>query len=439
MKYARDTQTNRTKRNTHTKPWRLFTTVAMSSLLGAGAFAAVEWTHAAAGRATTHAGPFQMGTTQTGTNTHSPTQIQTINVTATNGVTQAVLKVEPDVVGIENYQQVSNYFSQQSRLEATGIGTGVMVYKDKSWAYLVTNNHVVQDAAKVDIVQKTGKHSNATVVGTDPYTDLAVIKVPVAAFKGIDPVNFANSDTIQPGEPAIAIGTPMGLDFADTVTSGIVSAKSRIMPVMDEASQQTLDYQTVIQTDAAINPGNSGGPLININGDVIGINSSKIVAPNFEGMGFAIPANEVKQVAKQLMTTGHAIHPALGVEAYSLSSIPQQMWPDVPVDYGVWVKAVTSENAKSAGLQATDVIVAFNGNTIKTMADLRTYLFQTKPGDVATLKVYRNNRLEHIKVKIGSMDTKLTTADTRHARNNRSSGSGGGFGGGMFSPFGDMP
>ncbi|GEO27285.1 serine protease [Alicyclobacillus acidoterrestris] len=336
--------------------------------------------------------------------------VQTVGFNVDDGVTSAVKRVEPDVVGILNYAQVSNYFSQQSKLQATGVGTGVMFYKDNKFAYLVTNNHVVEGGAKVEIVLNAGKHVNATVVGTDPYTDLAVLKVPAATFKRINPVNFANSDTVEPGESAIAIGTPMGLDFADTVTKGIVSAKSRIMPVQDEASQQTLDYQSVIQTDAAINPGNSGGPLVNINGEVIGINSSKIVAQNFEGMGFAIPSNSVRNIAKQLMQTGHAQHSALGIEAYSLSSLPQQMWPDVPVDYGVWVKLVTSSSVKKDGLKAGDVIVGLNGKTVKTIADLRTYLFQLRPGDKAILKVYRGGQALIVKTKVGAMETQLTTA-----------------------------
>ncbi|SIS75207.1 serine protease Do [Alicyclobacillus vulcanalis] len=330
-------------------------------------------------------------------------------VSVSTGVTQAVKRVEPDVVGVENYQLVSNFFSQTSKLQATGIGTGVMFYKDDRHAYIVTNNHVVEGAAKVDIVVDPGKHHDADVVGTDPYTDLAVLRVPASVFRGIEPVTFADSSRIEPGEPAIAIGTPLGLDFADTVTSGIVSAKSRLMPVQDEATGQTLDYQTVIQTDAAINPGNSGGPLLNIRGEVIGINSCKIVAQNFEGMGFAIPSNEVKVVAKQLMDTGHAVHPALGVEGYSLASLPQQMWPDVPVDYGVWVKRVSSPEARAAGLRPGDVIVALNGQTVKTMAELRTALFQIHPGDVAAVRVYRGDKLLALQVKIGQMGTRLTT------------------------------
>ncbi|WAH36978.1 S1C family serine protease [Alicyclobacillus dauci] len=399
--------------------------VVLSALVGSGATIAAE-------SGLTQHGSLPAVAASTG-GTTNPGDVSNVSVNVSDGVTKAVQRVEPAVVGIENYTQVSNYFSQQSKLEPTGVGTGVMFYKDNKNAYLVTNNHVVEGAAKVDIVLKSGKHVDATVVGTDPFTDLAVVKVPVNSFKGVDPITFANSDNIQPGEPAIAIGTPMGLDFADTVTSGIVSAKSRVMPVQDEQSQQTLDYQTVIQTDAAINPGNSGGPLVNINGDVIGINSSKIVAPNFEGMGFAIPANEVQTVAKQLMTTGHAQHPALGIQAYSLSSLPQQMWPNVPVDYGVWIKAVTSNETKQGGLQANDVIVGLNGKTIKTIADLRTYLFQTKPGDTVTLKIYRGQKAMTLKVKVGSMDTQLTTAQPQNQSNSGGSGDPlNPFGGGLF-------
>lgn len=391
------------RRYPHTLRWAA--TVAVSAMLGSSITA---WTfHRSAHANSTTNAIAPVG--QTATKPLAAPQVMPV----TSNVTLAVRKVEPDVVGVENYQLVSNFFSQQSKLEATGIGTGVMFYKDDKTAYLVTNNHVVEGAAKVDIVRDSGKHYNATVVGTDPYTDLAVIKVPADVFKAVAPVTFANSDQIEAGEPAIAIGTPLGLDFADTVTSGIVSAKSRVMPVQDEQTQQTLDYQTVIQTDAAINPGNSGGPLVSIDGEVIGINSSKIVAQNFEGMGFAIPANEVKLVARQLMQTGHAVHPAIGIEAYSLTSLPQQMWPDVPVDYGVWVKRVTSVQTRAAGLRSNDVIVSVNGTAIRTIADLRTQIFDTTPGQTAELKVYRNNRALTLKVKVGSMDTERTTDDTQ--------------------------
>lgn len=335
--------------------------------------------------------------------------VTSVSVSVADGITQAVKKVEPAVVGVVNYARVSDFFTQTSKLEATGVGTGVLFHKDAQYGFIVTNNHVVEGAAKVEAVLEQGKHVLASVVGTDPYTDLAVLRVPVAPFKDVQPAQFANSDEVEVGEPAIAIGTPMGLDFADTVTAGIVSAKQRIMPVEEPQTHQTLDYQAVIQTDAAINPGNSGGPLVNIHGDVIGINSSKIVAPNFEGMGFAIPANAVRAIAQEIMQTGHASHPALGISGYSLSSLPQQWWPDVPVDYGVFVRSVGSASVKQAGLQPQDVIVGIDGKTVKNMADLRTYLFQKKPGDKVTLRVYRGSRQLDMTVQLGEMQSQNTT------------------------------
>lgn len=339
-----------------------------------------------------------------------PHEAVAISAGYSSGITEAVRRVKPAVMGIVNYAQISNVFTQQTKVEPSGVGTGVLFYKDTRYGYVVTNNHVVEGAVKVNAVMESGKHVEAQVVGTDPYTDLAVIRLPLQDVRGVSPITFCNSNDLVAGEPAIAIGTPMGLDFADSVTAGIVSAAKRIMPVSEPQTDTVLDYQTVIQTDAAINPGNSGGPLVNIRGQVMGINSSKIVAPEFEGMGFAIPSNEVVTIANQLMKTGHAIHPALGIEGYSLSTLPEQWWPDVPVDYGVWVKSATSPEARSAGLQQNDVIVGIDGHAVKTMADLRTHLFQTHPGDVATLSIYRGSRELKLKLQIGKMDTKLTTA-----------------------------
>lgn len=343
-------------------------------------------------------------------NTPLSTSTSRVSVPAfTDGITQVVKEVKPAVMGVVNYAAVTDFFSQTSKLQPTGVGTGVLFYKDRGHGYAVTNNHVVEGASKVEVVLATGKHVQAQVVGTDPYTDLAVLRVPLAAVHNVTPITFANSNNIETGEPAIAIGTPLGLDFADSVTAGIVSAKQRIMPVEDPQSQSTLDYQAVIQTDAAINPGNSGGPLVNINGEVIGINSSKIVAPNFEGMGFAIPSNEVKNIADQIMKDGHALHPALGITGESLASIPEQFWPDVPVDYGVWVKLVVSPEAQKSGVQSQDVIVAIDNHPVKNMADLRTYLFQKKPGDVVALDVYRGEQKLQCKVKLGEMKSVNTT------------------------------
>ncbi|WP_083486008.1 S1C family serine protease [Alicyclobacillus ferrooxydans] len=390
--------------------------IAVSAIVGSGTtFALIPALKATGALPATIAPASQQTSTSGSAGSSSVTPVSTqVNVTVNNGITQVFKKVEPDVMAVVNYGQTSSggYFSSgsSSSLQPVGVGTGVLFYKNSKYGYVVTNNHVVQGSSKLEAVLYTGKHVNATVVGTDPYTDLAVIKVPLSAVANITPATFANSNNIQTGETAIAIGTPMGLDFADSVTAGIVSAKSRIMPVEDPQSQQTLDYQAVIQTDASINPGNSGGPLLNIEGQVMGINSSKIVAQGFQGMGFAIPANEVQNIANQILQTGHATHPAIGIAGYSLSSLPQPYWPNVPVDYGVWIQSVTSREAQKAGLQKNDVIVGLDGHTIQDMADLRTYLFQHKPGDVVTLVVYRGSQKLSIKLTLGSMASPNTTA-----------------------------
>ncbi|QSO47781.1 S1C family serine protease [Alicyclobacillus mengziensis] len=386
--------------------------IAISAIVGSGTTFALIPALKATGALPTSLVPSAVQQT-TDSSSVTPVTSSQINVTVNNGITKVFKQVEPAVMAVVNYGQVSNTFSQSSQLQPVGVGSGVLFYKKGQFGYVVTNNHVVQGSAKVVAVLSSGKHVNATVVGTDPYTDLAVIKLPISDVQNIAPAAFANSDTIQTGETAIAIGTPMGLDFADSVTAGIVSAKSRLMPVEDPQSQQTLDYQAVIQTDASINPGNSGGPLLNIAGQVMGINSSKIVATGFQGMGFAIPSNEVLNIANQIIQTGHATHPSIGIDGYSLSSLPQPYWPNVPVDYGVWVQKVTSSEAQKAGLKANDVIVGLDGKTVQNMADLRTYLFQHKPGDVVTLDIYRGSTKMSLKLTLGSMASPNTTVQSQ--------------------------
>ncbi|GMA50781.1 serine protease [Alicyclobacillus contaminans] len=402
MGYYRHATEERTRRQ---RQWGRWLAVAMLSAAAGGAATWATLTVFAADGTRSTFAPLA-AESQDANAKARPTAVQ---VNVTDGITEAVKRVEPAVMGVVNYAQVSDFFSQSSKLQATGVGTGVLFSKGGAYGYAVTNNHVVEGAAKVEVVVGSGKHVQAKVVGTDPYTDLAVLQVPVAAVKDIQPVRFADSDKIQVGEPAIAIGTPMGLDFADTVTAGIVSAKKRIMPVEEPTMQQVLDYQAVIQTDAAINPGNSGGPLVNVHGDVMGINSSKIVAQSFEGMGFAIPSNQVRHIADQILRTGHAVHPALGISGYSLSAVPEQYWPDVPVDYGIWVRSAGNA-AKAAGIQSQDVIVGIDGHTVKTMADLRTYLFEKQPGQTVALRVYRGNEQKLVKVKLGAMQSMNTTS-----------------------------
>ncbi|WAH37602.1 S1C family serine protease [Alicyclobacillus dauci] len=418
-------ESSRTTQRNDNKRW--IAVAALSACIGAGVTLAMTPLI----RSGTTA-PNTVQTTPPVTGTSAPMS-SNVNVNISDAITNVFKTVSPDVVAVVNYTTSNGgYFGQSQQPQQSDIGSGVYFNKDSQYAYIVTNNHVVEGGSKVDIVLKSNKQVQAQVVGTDPYTDLAVLKVPVSNFNGTSPAPFANSDKITIGEPVVAIGTPMGLDFAETVTSGIVSGNQRMMPVEEPTSQTTLAYESVIQTDAAINPGNSGGPLLNINGQVIGINSSKIVAQNFQGMGFAIPSNEVENIASQIMKTGHAIHPALGISGLDLSTIPQGYLPNVPVDYGIYVQNVLTADAKAGGLQQGDVIIAVNGQTVQSTADLRTALFKLQPGQTVKVTVYRGSAKKTLQVKVGQQQS-VNTTDNSQGDNSGGNDFGGGSGG--LDPF----
>jgi serine protease Do len=325
---------------------------------------------------------------------------EVVNVEVNDGIEQAVKKVLPSVVGVLNYQYLPSYGGQS--LQEYGVGSGVIFSKD---GYIVTNNHVVQGAAKVDVVLDDKTYVDAKVIGTDPYTDIAVLKIPARYIKPKDVAVFGNSRDLVPGEPAIAIGNPAGLHFADTVTVGVISATQRIMPVEDEATGQSLGYEEVLQTDAAINPGNSGGPLCNILGQVIGINSSKIVAHGFEGMGFSIPINEVRRIVRQILLYGHALHPEIGIAVESLSDVPQnELPPGLPVKQGVYVVSADTAYAKAAGFRPGDVIVAIGARKVDGFWDLENDLnTYYRPGDHVSITVYRGSKREVLHEVLGEM------------------------------------
>lgn len=227
---------------------------------------------------------------------------QSVATHVNSDIVQAVNKVKPAVVTVVNLQQNTGFFSRNNA-QQTATGSGVLIDKK---GHIVTNNHVVEGASEVDIVinQETIK---AKVLGTDPFTDLAVLEVPVDKVKGIEPVEIGQSEAVQTGEPAIAIGNPLG-QFEQTVTVGVISAKNRNLPVQDQAGNDVYE-QSVLQTDAAINPGNSGGALVNVQGQLIGINSAKIASSGVEGIGFAIPIDEAKPIIDQLLTDGKVTRP----------------------------------------------------------------------------------------------------------------------------------
>ena len=255
----------------------------------------------------------------------------------------AISKAKDAVVSVVNYQTNSNNLdsilggnsknksnnnsnsnnSNSGDLKTASTGSGVIYKKTGNTAYVVTNNHVVKGAKKLAVILSDGTNVSAEVVGTDVWTDLAVLKI--NGDNVTTTMDFANSDDIAVGETAFAIGSPLDLSFSNTVTKGIVSAVNRQIP-MDVDGDGTVDWnQTVIQTDAAINPGNSGGALINNEGKLIGINESKIAkatsSVSAEGIGFGIPSNEVKLITEQLEKSGKVVRPAMGVQLVSVNTI----------------------------------------------------------------------------------------------------------------------
>lgn len=359
--------------------------------------------------------------TQDSTSTVTATQTSSAKTTTSGSVADKVESVSKAIVGIENYQQQttnnsyygngSNYYgygssgnsggssSSTDDSEAAGTGSGIIFQKSGDTAYIVTNNHVVEGASKLEVSLYDGHTATATVVGTDALTDLAVIKIDSKYVTTT--AQFGKSSTLRPGDQVYAIGNPLGLDLSRTVTSGIVSAVNRTITESTSAG----DWDTnVIQTDAAINPGNSGGALINDQGLVMGINSSKIAETGVEGIGFAIPSDDAISVINQLIKEGKIERPYLGIGMEDLSQVPQTYWQGLPssVTKGVMITAVDSQSiAASSGFQTKDVIVSMNGTTITSSSDLRKYLYtKVSIGDTVDFGLYRNGQLMHISVKL---------------------------------------
>ena len=336
-------------------------------------------------------------------------------------MTDAVKKVEDSVVSVinmkeQNLEGFGGVFgsetadsSKESNLQTVGEGSGVIYKIDGDTAYVVTNNHVIENSDAIEILLKDGTKVKAKVIGSDVWTDLAVLSISSDNVKKA--ANFGDSDSIKVGEPAIAIGSPLGTNFASSVTQGIVSAKNRTVET-DIDGDNVVDWEmTVIQTDAAINPGNSGGALINIAGQVIGINSMKISADTVEGLGFAIPSNDVVDIINQLEKEGTVVRPVLGISLLDISQISEQQQESVlklPKDIvaGVVVGQVQPGSAaEKAGLQKYDVIVKFNGEKVKNTISLRKGIYKSELGEEVEIEYYRNGKLEKTTVTMTTSET----------------------------------
>ncbi|MGF9905229.1 S1C family serine protease [Brevibacillus porteri] len=329
-----------------------------------------------------------------------------VSVSVGSGTVDAVKKVENAIVGVINIGQRRNSWMQNSMDVEQGQGSGVIFEKKGGKAYIVTNFHVIEKAQKLEVALPTGEKVSAKVVGADGYTDLAVLEID--ASKVTDVAEFGDSSTLQVGEPAIAIGNPLGMQFSRTVTQGIISSKERSMPMdFNEDGQDDWELD-VIQTDAAINPGNSGGALVNIEGQVIGINTLKISKAGVEGLGFALPINDVKVIVDQLMEKGTLERSYLGVQPLDLANVPRYEWKETlnlpdNVNAGVVVQTEVGKfsPAGEAGLRQFDVIVKLDDKNISNSAQLRKYLTMSKkPGDTMEVTYYRDGIQKTAKVKL---------------------------------------
>jgi serine protease Do len=317
---------------------------------------------------------------------------QTTSVKVNSQITDAVTKVQPAVVGILNFGQ-SVDLSNPEKVQQ-GTGSGIIYERGNGKARVITNNHVIQNSSEVRVVITTSddksKTISAKILGKDEITDLAILEISDQYVTAL--AIFGNSDTLKAGEPAIAIGNPLGL--GQSVTVGVISSPRRAIDVNQYMATD------VIQTDAAINPGNSGGALINVAGQVIGINTLKIAESGVEGLGFAIPANDARPVINDLVRYGRVLRPFLGISYVDLQHLPQGVWKDLQlpasVEGGIAITgAELGRPAAQAGLKSKDVIVALDEQPIHSGTELRKYLYkQKKIGDSIKVTYYRNGKKE---------------------------------------------
>ena len=293
-------------------------------------------------------------------------------------VVKAAREVGPAVVGITNKAVARDWYNNQVQYEQ-GVGSGVIFSAD---GYIVTNNHVIAGASEIVVSLPDGRNYAGTLVGTDELTDLAVVKIEA---ENLPAAVFADSSDLMVGEPAIAIGNPMGLELKGSVTAGVVSALNRTLSASDSTVQ-------LIQTDAAINPGNSGGALVNAEAKVIGINSAKIATSGIEGIGFAIPSNTVRDIVNELLANGRVIRPYLGVSIFDKESAARQGYR-LNAPKGVYVAEFSANGpAANAGIREGDLILSLDGKETNTLSSLRKVILSHKPGDVIKGVILRNNQ-----------------------------------------------
>ncbi len=332
-------------------------------------------------------------------------------------ISDMVEDLSPAIVGITNLQAQSNSSlfgsssSDSSEDTESGSGSGVIFKKENGKAYIITNNHVVEGASSLKVSLYDGTEVTAKLVGSDSLTDLAVLQISDDHVTKV--ANFGDSSDLRTGETVIAIGDPLGKDLSRTVTQGIVSGVDRTVSMSTSAGETSIN---VIQTDAAINPGNSGGPLLNTDGKIVGINSMKISEDDVEGIGFAIPSNDVKPIAEELLSKGQIERPYIGVSMLDLEQVPQNYQEGTlglfgsQLNKGVYIREVASGSpAEKAGLKAEDIIIGLKGTEIDTGSELRNILYKdAKIGDTVEVKILRNGKEMTKKIKLDQKEEKTS-------------------------------
>ena len=352
-------------------------------------------------------------TTNNTTNTVTQTSYKNENAT-----TQAVNKVKDAVVSVITYsanRQNSVFGNDETDTDTdsqqvASEGSGVIYKKNDKDAYLVTNTHVINGASKVDIRLADGTKVPGEIVGSDTFSDIAVVKI--SSEKVTTVAEFGDSSQLNVGETAIAIGSPLGSEYANTVTQGIISSLNRNVSLKSQDGQAISTK--AIQTDTAINPGNSGGPLINIQGQVIGITSSKIASnggTSVEGLGFAIPSNDAQNIIKQLESNGKVTRPALGIQMVNLANVGandlRKLNIPSSVTSGVVVKSVQSNMPAYGHLEKYDVITKVDDKEISSSTDLQSALYNHSIGDNIKITYYRNGKEGNTTVKLDKSTSDL--------------------------------
>lgn len=298
-------------------------------------------------------------------------------------VTEMLEKVNESIVGISKLKNTGNTIFLEDGSSQLGLGTGMIVSED---GYILTNEHVSGGKySNCYVTLPTGKEYQGNVVWSSSDLDLSIVKINA---KDLAYVTLGDSSEVKIGQTVYAIGNPIGFEFQRTVTSGIISATERTIVIQEDEKSSYMEG--LIQTDATINPGNSGGPLINVDGEVIGINSVKITSA--EGIGFAVPINTAKIVIQNFILNGKFEEAYLGVFAYDKNVIPY-LDENIDLENGIYVVQVNSNSAaQNYGIREGDIILEIDSIPLEKMCDLRRYIYSKKPGDEVVLKIVRNNR-----------------------------------------------